>query len=149
MKNFSRSYFKVQARPAAQGALLIEVLMAVAILATALLMILKAMAGALRASTYTSDYAVAAFLLEEKIAEGMMSPEAAAAVDEDGSFEEPFDKYTYRIQVHKLPEEIENLAPLTQMDLQIQWPSRSASKGLAVSTFLPIPGATQKAPPDE
>ena len=81
-----------------KASLLIEVLLAVMILSVSITVIIQSMTSSARAMGYSSDYAAAAALVENKMQEYILAG-AAPSGDEEGTFDDFGGKYQYSVKV--------------------------------------------------
>jgi len=121
-------------RSGAAGFTLIEVVVAVAILATALVAWLATYGSELRSLSRAREYAVAAELAEDRLA-----AVAFFAVDrlpnlpdslEDGTFGDPFGEYRWVVEASSL-----SGTSLAEVSVTVSWPSGAHE----LTTVLPLP----------
>lgn len=106
-----------------KGFLLLEVMLAVAILSLGLVLVLRSYLGSLRATKVAHNLLVANLLLEEKIwqkEQEKASPEGLTLMQEQDSFDSPFANFSYKISFSQEPD----LPILYKSSYEVFWQQR-------------------------
>ena len=120
------------------GFVLLEVLLGIVIVSVSLTLIIQSMSASLRVARDSSDYAMALFLLEDKLNEFVHQQKIAADLNESGSFTEPYEKYQYtlttkQVELVPIPEELNSYVDkMNEVDLEVIF----GKKKLALATYL-------------
>lgn len=122
-------------RHPSRGALLVEALLAVMILSIGLTVIIRSLMTSLRATSYTADYSMAVFLLEDKINGLMQNGFIEDGHSEEENLEAPFEKFVYRIEAHNI-KDADKPGNLNQVELSLSWPSGRKMRKIFLTTYL-------------
>lgn len=117
------------------GAVLIEVLLAVVILASSLTLIIRSLVMSLRATVYSRDYSQAVFLLDNKLGEIVQRRFLEDSYQEEGGFPEPFEKYRYEITAQNILEE-EPSGGVSEVNVLVSWESGKNERKISADTYL-------------
>lgn len=100
------------------GFTLIEVTIALAILAAGLVTLLAGLNAGVLFSDRDRDYTIASFLAQEKMTELERDPEKiSSGFSDDGQFEDEFERFSYRIEI--VPDEnAQALADMVQISFE-------------------------------
>lgn len=134
-----------------EGFTLIEVLVALALLAVGLTTLLELFSGSLSLAHSSRTYTIATFLANQKMGEALISDEDQS---QSGDFEYPYEKFTYDIEVNKQEESRWNLqiiddmlaiigeqeqippsASLRQIRVKISWEENHRQRNLSLETL--------------
>ena len=119
-----------------KGALLIEVLLTMVVLAVGLTLIIQSFMTTLRATAYTADYSTATLLAEDKMYELVQPGKIKDSLSEENKFAEPYDKFKYHLTTKNLADGNEK-GYLNEIDLLISWTAGQKDRSLHVVTYLP------------
>ena len=123
-----------------RGFTLLEVMLAVTILAVGLVLVVRSYITSLRVIKISQELSVANLLLEEKIwerQEKQMQDLGAIAEDEEGEFAPPFDNFSYQIsfiEQEDLPLEYEG--SLYKGLFEVSWQQRKRRHSTSSVTFF-------------
>jgi len=110
-----------------RGFLLMEVLLVVVIIAVGLTTVISSLSMSLRGIAYVRDYTQAVLLLDNKIGEILLAPQALG--DQRGRFERPDENFHYRIKEQDFdPPTLENLEGLREIEVEVSWPAGKTEK---------------------
>ena len=110
-----------------RGFLLIEVLLAVTILAVSLTVISHALTAVYRNSVSVRDYSLGLFLLESKMYALFQKKKFQCFDHESGQFEKPFERFRYALE-SSAPED----GHLCEVTLNVSWPSGKQDRSLSL-----------------
>ncbi|MBW2708407.1 MAG: type II secretion system protein [Deltaproteobacteria bacterium] len=116
------------------GFVLIEILVAISVLAISLVVILQLFSGGLKTRKLSEEYARGVFHAREKMAEIQMVPDLSEG-DLQGEFE---DAYQWRAVITRVvPEEAEENLPVDLLNIQVNitWREGAKEKSFVVSTL--------------
>lgn len=120
-----------------RGSLLIEVLLSVVILSTALTLMIQSLTASLRALQYGAGYTTALILLDNQMGEllrkGTVKPglrETKDLIDPGGS------TALYHYSLRTEPSDIAVDKTINQLDATVTWRSGKKDNQIAVTTFL-------------
>ena len=116
------------------GFALIEILVAVSVLAISLVVILQLFSGGLKARKLSEEYARGIFHAREKMAEIQLSPDLSEG-DAQGEFE---DAYQWRAVITRIvPEEAEENLPVDLLNIKVNitWREGEKEKDFTVNTL--------------
>jgi len=119
-------------RPSRQGFTLLEVIVALAILALAFGLAVELLANGVRSSRASEEYTQATLLARQKMAEvaGGARLEASSEAGEFGG------GFRWASEIRPLPQEDEDLpARLYQVRVRVTWPGRRGDKGVDLYTL--------------
>lgn len=117
-----------------RGSLLLEVLLAIVILSTSLILIIQSFVSSLRAMVYSGDYSTAAFLLDSKMFDVLHSQFVQSGQGE-GVFPKPFDKYRYTMKIQRSEsDDSENM--INEINVDIIWVSGMKEKRISAVTYV-------------
>ncbi len=119
------------------GFALIEILVAVSVLAISLVVILQLFSGGLKARKLSEEYARGIFHAREKMAEILLAPDLSEG-DAQGEFE---DAYQWRAVITRIvPEEAEENLPVDLLNIKVNiaWREGEKEKDFAVNTLKVI-----------
>ncbi len=114
-----------------EGFLLIEVLLAVAILAIGLTLVVQAYLAAFKAEAYTSGYTEAMILAQNEMEEIIQKYREDAIIPSEGAFPSPYESISYTVDIHPYPSD-ENLMECV---LTVSW-NRGRRKNRVVTGTL-------------
>ena len=115
-----------------------EVLLGITIVSVCLTLIIQSMSASLRAAHDSADYAVAVFLLEDKLNDFIQGQKIAAHLSQSGFLDAPFEKYQYTLTTESVdlvavPSELEpSIDKINQVDFQMSF----GKKTLGLTTYL-------------
>ena len=118
-----------------KGAFLLEALLIVVILSISLTTITGSLVTSLRANVYGAHYSTAVILAENKLFQLMKDMKVRNSFTEEGSFEQPFDRYRYKI-TSKEVELKKRFDSISRVDVDVSWRTGRKEGGLSVATFL-------------
>ena len=125
-----------------RGALLLESLLAVVVMAIALTLIIQSMTGSLRAAVRSVQYTRAAVLADNCTFAYLRDPAAlSGSVTADG-FAAPFEEYQCRGEMKALPETIAGEKmdlPLKNFLMTVTWGEGRQARTFSLQTFLWAP----------
>jgi Tfp pilus assembly protein PilE len=116
-----------------RGSILIEVLLSVVILAVSLTVVLRSLFVSLRSVRFSSDYTQGLLLSENKMFEYFHEKPAEDFIKE-GSYEEPFEHFSYRVEVKELDSQEKN--SIRRIDLTTFWLSGKNVKEISLASYL-------------
>ena len=118
------------------GFALIEILVAVSVLAISLVVIFQLFSGGLKSRKLSEQYGRGIFYAREKMAEILLSPDLSEG-DTQGEFE---DNYQWRAVTNRVvPEEEENLpVDLVNIKLSISWREGEKGKVFTINTLKAV-----------
>ena len=112
------------------GFTLIEILVALAILATSLVVLLENVGSSIRLSEVSRDLTVAAIIAQDKMTEMELEGEYVIG-EEEGDFEDRYPGYWWRMSV------TESMFPNTlQLDLEILWGNPDFPQVLYLTSYV-------------
>lgn len=112
------------------GAVILEALLAVVILAVGLTVLVQTMTAGLRAEAAAGTYIQAAALLSRPLTEQFVLPEAAA----EGRGDSPFEHFRFRT-APLAPESTEDGLTLYPVETAVIWPAGRGERRVAVTTY--------------
>lgn len=121
-----------------QGAILLEALLSIVILAVALTAVMQAVMSGLRASVAGADYLSAVNILDHVMAEQFIS---ASAVNEPVRLTAPYERYAFVTHISKADEPVYKDLTLRHVQCAVEWPVGQGTRTLTAA-FL-TPGALQ------
>ena len=116
------------------GFALIEILVAVSVLAISLVVILQLFSGGLKARKLSEEYARGIFHAREKMAEILLAPDLSEG-DAQGEFE---DIYQWRAVITRIvPEEAEENLPVDLLNIRVNitWREGEKEKDFTINTL--------------
>ena len=118
------------------GFALIEILVAISVLAISLVVIFQLFSGGLKSRKLSEQYGRGIFYAREKMAEILLSPDLSEG-DTQGEFE---DNYQWRAVTNRVvPEEEENLpVDLVNIKLSISWREGAKGKVFTINTLKAV-----------
>lgn len=116
------------------GSLLIEVLLSVVILSTALTLMIQAMTSSLRALQYGAGYTTALILLENQMCELLRKGASESGLREIKNLTESVPVYRYSLQTRSLSAAGED--KINQVDMTVSWRSGKKDNQVGLTTFL-------------
>ena len=117
-----------------QGIVLLEVLVAVAILGTGLTWVIRSYLSSLRASAATSDYTLAMILAENKMQEIIKDNVSTETMDSDEEFAPPFERFRWQVETQSV--EAADRPPLEQVRLSLKWQTGTKDNEMVLTTYL-------------
>jgi len=117
------------------GSLLIEALMAMVILSVSLTLIIQSLVSSLKAATYSTDYAKAMFLVDNKVFELTKDKFTVSDYPRDGYFPKPFEDHSFQIESLGYPDDKLNEF-IDTVHLQVGLKTSKGNKMIAVDTFV-------------
>lgn len=132
--NFEKQLLKIE-----QGFTLIEVMVAVAILAICIVTIMQLFSGGLRSSKMAKDYTRAVIYAKEKMEETLLKPVAGA-----GEFNDDLNKNKFRWEAEVSPYNELSLAGLgsetkplnlTKIKVKVSWADNDKQKSIELTTL--------------
>ncbi len=129
--------------PHNQGALLLEVLMVMVILAVGLTCIIQSLSSSMKALNYASNYSQAAFLIDNKLSEILINQSIEENFQDSGNFNPPFEAYHFQISTEpmKWTDDPSPSETVSQIRLSVDWPV--GTKNQEISTALCLLHATE------
>ena len=125
-----------------QGALLLESLLAVVVMAIALTLIVQSMAGSLRAAVRSVEYTQAAVVADNCLFTYLRDPAALdGSLTQDG-FPAPFDAYRCRGELKDLPAGLlaeSDDVPLKNFVMTVTWGTGRQARTFSLQSFLWAP----------
>lgn len=119
----------IHSRLSPQGFTLIEILVAISILAIALVIILQLFSGALKSRRVSDEYTTGVFYAQEKMEETLLSESLNAGVDE-GEWD---DGYSWRTEIVRMEQTEEESTELPfdtfEIAVEVAWCQDPAGKG--------------------
>ena len=120
-----------------QGAILLEALLAVTILAVALTAIMQSMLSGLRAAVVSAEYMRAASLLDSVMTEQFLTrPDALTSRDEVEA-KEPYERYKYSVRVSDENDPLFQDLNLKRLVTSVVWPAGKGKRTLSAALILP------------
>lgn len=120
-----------------QGAILLEALLAVTILAVALTAIMQSMLSGLRAAVVSAEYLRAASLLDSVMTEKFLTrPDALTSRDEVEA-KEPYERYKYSVRVSDENDPLFQDLNLKRLETSVVWPAGKGKRTLSAALILP------------
>ncbi len=120
-----------------QGAILLEALLAVTILAVALTAIMQSMLSGLRAAVVSAEYMRAASLLDSVMTEQFLTrPDALTSRDEVEA-KEPYERYKYSVRVSDENDPFFQDLNLKRLETSVVWPAGKGKRTLSAALILP------------
>lgn len=120
-----------------QGAILLEALLAVTILAVALTAIMQSMLSGLRAAVVSAEYMRAASLLDSVMTEQFLTrPDALTSRDEVEA-KEPYERYKYSVRVSDENDPLFQDLNLKRLETSVVWPAGKGKRTLSAALILP------------
>ncbi len=120
-----------------QGAILLEALLAVTILAVALTAIMQSMLSGLRAAVVSAEYMRAASLLDSVMTEQFLTrPDALTSRDEVEA-KEPYERYKYSVRVSDENDPFFQDLKLKRLETSVVWPAGKGKRTLSAALILP------------
>ncbi len=120
-----------------QGAILLEALLAVTILAVALTAIMQSMLSGLRAAVVSAEYLRAASLLDSVMTEQFLTrPDALTSRDEVEA-KEPYERYKYSVRVSDENDPLFQDLNLKRLETSVVWPAGKGKRTLSAALILP------------
>ena len=120
-----------------QGAILLEALLAVTILAVALTAIMQSMLSGLRAAVVSAEYLRAASLLDSVMTEQFLTrPDALTSRDEVEA-KEPYERYKYSVRVSDENDPLFQDLNLKRLVTSVVWPAGKGKRTLSAALILP------------
>lgn len=120
-----------------KGSLLIEVLLSVVILATALTLMIQSMTAGVRVLQTGSGYTTALVLLDNLMAEILRRDTIAAGIKESGDLTDSAPVYRYSLQTK--PSDMVAEDKISQAQVSISWHSGKRENTVNLTTFLFAP----------
>ena len=121
-------------RISVRGFLLVEVLLAVTILAVSLGAVSYALLSTYRNLASSRDYSIALFLLESKMAALSQNKSFQCLSRETGRFENPFERFWFTLE-SSLPRDQDHGTHLCEATLSVSWPSGKRDRSLSVVVY--------------
>ena len=118
-----------------KGALLIEALLIISILAVSLTVIIQSFLSSYRASVYTKEYSLAALLLENKMSELLQKRFIKSTLNEENYFASPYEKFRYHLETKALGQGAPGIS-LNEAKLSILWQEGRRSNAINLTTYL-------------
>lgn len=115
-----------------RGALLVEVLIAVVILAVALTLVIRSYLTSYRAIVDTAEYTTAMLLAEKKMQEVTRGFFIEDIPEEEGAFPAPYEEMRY----HVLTAAVDGEPHLQRLNCEVQWPSGQRTNRIDVTTYV-------------
>lgn len=122
-----------------KGAILLEALLAVVILATALTAILQAMMSGLRSTIAAVDYMRAANILDQLMVEKFVAGSGNLKSVDPVQLESPYDRYRYFVNVSDVED---TDLKLRSVECSVEWPAGKGNRTLTAA--LLVPGAVKQ-----
>lgn len=119
------------------GAILLEALLAVTILAVALTAIMQSMLSGLRAAVVSSEYLRAASLLDSVMTEQFLTKPDALASRDEVEAKEPYERYRYSVRVFDEPDPLFPDLKLKRLETSVVWPAGKGKRTLSAALLLP------------
>lgn len=119
-------------RPWASGFTLVEVLVAVAVLAIALAAVISAMAQQARNAGYLRDKTLALWVAHNRLAELQLEPELPATGRSDGKAEMSGLQWTWRVAIASTEDPY-----LNRVEIQVYAPDQDETALASLTGFLP------------
>lgn len=120
-----------------QGAILLEALLAVMILAVALTAIVQAMMSGLRAAVTSVEYLRAASLLESVMVEKFLAKAEGVKSQSRTAFEAPYDRYQYAVEMSDENDPLYKDLKLRRLECSVAWPAGKGTRTLAAALWMP------------
>jgi Tfp pilus assembly protein PilV len=120
-----------------EGVILLEVLLAVAILAFGLTAVIQAMMSGLRACTLASDYLRATSALDQKMIEKYIQKSTDKPSSEDGSLSAPFEHMTYAVDIVPAREPGFDDMSFYQIKSTVYWQAGKGQRALSAGLLIP------------
>jgi len=122
-----------------RGSLLIEVLVSVVILSTALTLIIQSMTAGLRAIQYGAGYTTAIILLDNQICDLLRQGTVRSGLRETKSLAWPAGSRTgYSYSMRAEPSDIVADNKIVEVDASVAWRSGKKDNQITVTTFLSV-----------
>jgi len=120
-----------------QGALLIEVLLAIMILSVVLTVVMNSFVSSLRATVTTADYSTALSLLDDKMFDVQLQKALETQASSE-SFPEPYDRFSYDFESKDFGVDSPTKT-IQEIDLSVSWTQgkRNNRVNLATLQFIP------------
>ena len=115
-----------------RGSFLVEILLAVSILAVGLTIIIYSFVSGLRAVVYTKYYSLAMILMENKMSELMQEGSIPASLSEEKTFEPPYERFSYELKTESGPE----AAIFNKVFLRCFWQSGKKTSSISLATYF-------------
>jgi hypothetical protein len=125
-----------QSRWDVRGTILLEVILAMLILSVGLTAIIQAMAAALRAKTFCSDYIQAVFLADDKMFPNLTRKTSGLPIREEGKFPEDEGKYAYTLTSRTADMSKIDTPNLNEVTLKVSWASGFTTKEIDLVTYV-------------
>ncbi|OGX29559.1 MAG: hypothetical protein A2705_01355 [Omnitrophica WOR_2 bacterium RIFCSPHIGHO2_01_FULL_52_10] len=120
-----------------RGSLLIEVLVSVVILSTALTLIIQSMAASLRAIQYGAGYTTALILLDNQMCDLLRKGTAKSGLRETKNLAGPAGSRTgYSYSMRAEPSDIVADNKIVEVDASVAWRSGKKDSTVDLTTFL-------------
>jgi Tfp pilus assembly protein PilV len=129
-----KSYFKMATEQS--GSLLIEALLSTVILSVSLTLIIQSMVMSLRSKNHVRDYIQAVILAESTMAQTLFKADQLDLSGSEGKFDEPFEKYKYKMTYDDKAMDSENLK---ELNLNITWQSGRRKNALPLISYIYAP----------
>ncbi len=111
-----------------QGFTLLEVMIALAIVATVLVSLLGLQARTIAAAERQQKMTRATMLAQERMSEVEISGDGR---DDAGGFDEPFDNFRWQVRYEPTP-----LAAVRQVTVTVAWGAEGSNEDVALTSFL-------------
>lgn len=118
-----------------QGAVLIEVLLAITVLSVGLTFIIHAYLSSLKGTVYAEDYTTAIILLENEMSGLMQKGYIETGLDEENNFPAPYERFRYHLTTKGVLEG-EGQPFLNEVVLRCSWASGRRKNNVAITTYL-------------
>jgi len=115
----------------AAGFTLLEIILSLVIISSALLVSIRSFSLAVRAKTSIVNYEKAMFLADKKIFD--TTAQGVSGSRETGGFEPPFEMFSWRISSAAVSREED-----TPVECSISWTERGLEKHITVSALIPV-----------
>ena len=120
-----------------RGAILLEALLAVTILAVALTAIMQCMLSGLRAAVVSAEYLRAASLLDSVMTEQFLTKPDSLASRDDVEAKEPYERYKYSVRVSDENDPLFQDLKLKRLETSVVWPAGKGKRTLSAALLLP------------
>ncbi len=118
-----------------QGSILLESLLAAAILSVCLAVFIQTFILGFRTVQEMEDYSTAILLLENKMIPLVQNGFIAESVIEEGAFEKPYEKFKYFIEAYPAHQRFEGEL-ISEVKLTVRWSSNKRAKDVSLVTYL-------------
>ena len=116
------------------GFTLIEMVVAIVLLALGVVGALACISSATRSTSISSEYTTAALLAQQKLAEVEAQPDQIQGGEQSGDFGEEYSNFSWRQNI-----ESSNIASLMRVTLSIEWKSGASQRQAQFVTYVLIP----------